>query len=176
MNLGLRCGQREQKEKLKELYWDKGLSTCQIAKLFNVTDRTISRIMHRHEIPLRDKSQRALGIRGSQWKGGRFQNSFGYVLRTVSPNDFFAPMRRRDGSVLEHRLVMAQNLGRCLQRWEIVHHKNHIRDDNRIENLQLVSDDRHTQICILEKRIKVLEGRLNSLEAENTLLRKGSLI
>jgi len=43
---------------------------------------------------------------------------------------------------------------------KIVHHKNHKRDDNRIENLQLVSDDRHNQITILEVRIKYLESLL----------------
>ena len=114
--------------------------------------------------PCGTRAVKRIGKDNPSWRGGRSKTSKGYIVIHVSPDDFFYPMVDNRNYVPEHRLVVAKSLGRCLHSWEIVHHKNHIKDDNRIENLQLVSDDRHKQISILERKIQLLDMENKELE------------
>jgi len=111
-----------------------------------------------------------------KWKGGKRRTTEGYIQVWLSKHDFFFPMTQKSqlrypgGYVTEHRLIMAKHLGRCLHSWEIVHHRNGIKDDNRLENLQLFDDIRHKQITFMKAEIHQLQKRVTLLEAENAML------
>ena len=45
----------------------------------------------------------------------------------------------------EHRLVMEQHMGRPLEPWELVHHKDQNPGNNNIDNLELTTWPDHTQ-------------------------------
>jgi hypothetical protein len=87
-------------------------------------------------------------------------------MRTyVQPDDPFYTMAGRDGSIFVHRLVMARYMQRCLLPWEIVHHKNGVKNDNRLENLQLISGAHNHVVDLATRRyIRKLERHIAHLQ------------
>lgn len=78
------------------------------------------------------------GEKHPNWKNGR--TFHGQYMRLHIPEH---PRANQNGWVYEHIVVMERQLGRYLVPGEVVHHKNGIKTDNRIENLELMNDTEH---------------------------------
>lgn len=81
------------------------------------------------------------GDKNWRWKGGRWITFEGYVMIYCKDHPY-----SRGGYILEHRLVMEKKLNRYLEPYEVVHHKNGIKDDNRPENLDLMIPSTHSKL------------------------------
>lgn len=59
------------------------------------------------------------------------------ISRKSTNADGYVVVSTDAGVFREHTLVMQESLGRLLKKGENVHHINGVRDDNRLENLEL---------------------------------------
>ena len=112
---------------LSRLYLTENKSARKIAALLQISNSTVIRYLKSYRIPIRKLEE----------KGRRFLN--GYIQLWKSDH----PMANKTGYIYEHRLVMSKKLNRNLTKKEIVHHKNGIKNDNRPENLELVTRISH---------------------------------
>lgn len=92
-----------------------------------------------------DSFYEKLGKKNKKWlkekypilpKGTKRKDTNGYMRVLVG--------RGRGCFSSEHRIIFEKHLGRELLEGEVIHHRNGIKDDNRLENLQLLTKNTHT--------------------------------
>ena len=81
-----------------------------------------------------------VGNKAPGWKGGMiYKRGYVFIYNPTHPH--------HDGEYVKRsRLEMEKKLGRYLKSTEIVHHINGIRDDDRIENLVVLTRSEHTTL------------------------------
>lgn len=91
-----------------------------------------------------------LGPDHPRWKGGRRVDRMGYVWLLEANHPYNVK-----GYVMEHRLVMEKHIGRFLNKHESVHHRNRIRNDNRLENLEIIEKGEHIRRHMIGNKYSV---------------------
>lgn len=176
-------GNRHTQEDLLKMYYS-GMTIKQIAQVHNVKTTTMYQrlkkagcVFRRTGMPKGYKMEResieksARKRKGLRWTAERKlklsgtkkyhynglngyghtkKHRSGYIL-VYAPDH---PNATKDGYIMQHTVIMEQHLHRYLNPWEVVHHINHIRDDNRIENLALMGKKEHATQHMKERHAK----------------------
>lgn len=120
------------KDLLEELYVERRLSMNQIRKGWDCSGTTVSKWLDAHGIEKRSASEAAQNMHGNLTQASFYTHPRGYER-----------WRSVDDTVDHHRLLAALKYGVDEIRGMDAHHKNGVRWDNRLENIEIVDPTEH---------------------------------
>lgn len=158
-----------QKDVLESLYLDKEMNMKEIAEFLGVAIGTVYNYCKKYGITTRNTADVIRGYKRSEETRAKMSRSFkgrkhteetkkrlsethkkGGIGHKKKRGDGYIyiyfpdhPKATKDGYIMEHDLIMECLIGRHLYENEVVHHINGIRDDNRKENLKLMTASEH---------------------------------
>ncbi len=103
-----------------------------------------------------------------KWRGGCLDDGNGYTLVF---NDGWMDNKHYDNYVFEHQLVMLKALNiHKMPNHGVIHHINHDRKDNNLDNLVLLSSGAHARIHSLERTYKLSKTDNPYISLDNFLV------
>ncbi len=154
---------------LRDLYIDQRLSPKSIAARFNVTEAAVSFNVNKYGL----RAERSAIDQDLRTSGSIGQTPHdGYVNVHAAKH----PRASSGGSVPYHCIVVEKHIGRHLQKGEIVHHINLVKDDNRIENLALLKSlSDHSKVHSYYQRVAVWMMGLTAIRPVPLVFREVTL-
>ena len=154
---------------IQYLYHDMMMSTREIAALLDVGDETVFYFMKRNGIVLRDATE-ATHVRKAKNRQSKRLDELKKIKMHRGYEQVYMPEHPRadnSGKVYVHIVAAEQKIGRPLKPDEVVHHINGIKNDNRPENLQVMTDHEHRSYHIRQawKRRKAAMAEQHRQEA-----------
>jgi hypothetical protein len=157
------------KDELERLYLIERLPMWKIGKITGIATGKIHKLIHQYGIPARTKGAGMLGKQHNEEARRKISNAHKGMNHTQESREKMSearllkgighkkersdgyvaiyfpdhPKANNDGYIMEHDLVMECVIGRWLNEDECVHHINEIRNDNRKENLQIMTKSEH---------------------------------
>lgn len=152
-------------EEMVRLYASEEMTTSEIAARYGCSVTHTRRLLRQAGATRRtgQSTKYRRGEHAPRWKGGKFVSPGGYVFVYLPKH----PMAASNGYVAEHRLVASESLGICLTSRDEVHHVNGKKDDNRPENLMVISSGKHQKLhADLHKELWALRHEVAMLRGE----------
>ncbi len=144
------------KEFLIDEYCNKKKFLTEIARELNIHTAALRKYLIKYDIPFRDATESRKmysGAKNHNWSGEKHIHN-GYI-------EIYAPTHPKAQSrpyVYEHILIMERHIGRYLKENEVVHHINKNKQDNRLENLHLLTVQEHCRLHSKERWASVKGG------------------
>lgn len=159
------------RDDIARLYVDEEMACTKVAAIHGVSPGFVCDVLKERGVPARGRVSAADGLNSSQ----RGAPTFTRVQKRVY---VYWLLRWPGGGrtqIADHRLVMERHLCRPLRDDESVHHLNGVRDDNRVENLELrvkhhgpgqAVHDLHVEIESLRAELGEYRRRFGPLRSE----------
>ncbi len=153
---------------LYRLYITEKKSIPEISIIINEPRSTVRNHLIYNKIPIRDLTS---AVRNSAHKIGRKgikkphseltkirmkearlkwgeKNAKGISLK---PSGYYEITKGNNKGKMLHIIIMEEHIGRKLSKNEVVHHKNGVKTDNRIENLEIMTNSEHSRFHAKER-------------------------